>query len=72
MDREEQARQALDTFTELVVSEARWALTHTHGTSGICVDCGEPIEKKRLKALPTAQRCIGCQQLLEASSAPGK
>jgi phage/conjugal plasmid C-4 type zinc finger TraR family protein len=26
-----------------------------------CKDCGEPIPKKRLKAKPGAERCIGCQ-----------
>ena len=26
-----------------------------------CIDCGEKIELKRLKALPHAERCMGCQ-----------
>ena len=30
------------------------------GTYGICTNCGEPIDPKRLKALPTATRCISC------------
>jgi DnaK suppressor protein len=30
------------------------------GGYGICVQCGEPIDPKRLKALPTATRCIAC------------
>ena len=30
------------------------------GTYGICANCGEPIDPKRLKALPTATRCIAC------------
>ncbi len=30
-----------------------------------CVDCGEPIEPKRLQANPTAVRCIACQTILE-------
>jgi len=30
------------------------------GTYGICANCGEPIDPKRLKALPTATRCISC------------
>ena len=28
------------------------------GTFGICVKCGKPIEKARLKALPYAELCI--------------
>lgn len=27
-----------------------------------CEDCGEPIPKKRKKALPSATRCVSCQQ----------
>lgn len=32
------------------------------GTYGICVDCGKPITKSRLKALPEAERCLSCAQ----------
>jgi RNA polymerase-binding protein DksA len=30
------------------------------GSYGICAQCGEPIGAKRLKALPTATKCIAC------------
>lgn len=30
------------------------------GIYGVCTKCGEPIDPKRLKALPTATRCISC------------
>ena len=30
-----------------------------------CCDCGEKIETARLKALPNAIRCIGCQEIFE-------
>ena len=30
------------------------------GTYGICAQCGEDIDPKRLKVLPTATRCILC------------
>ncbi len=30
------------------------------GSYGVCANCGEPINPKRLKALPTATRCISC------------
>ena len=30
------------------------------GTYGVCSQCGEDIDPKRLKALPTATRCIAC------------
>jgi RNA polymerase-binding transcription factor DksA len=31
------------------------------GSYGECVDCGEPIAPARLRAYPTAQRCVACQ-----------
>jgi len=30
-----------------------------------CEDCGEPIGRARLKALPAARRCIDCQAAYE-------
>jgi RNA polymerase-binding protein DksA len=30
------------------------------GTYGVCDKCGADIDPKRLKALPTATRCISC------------
>lgn len=35
------------------------------GTYGLCQDCGEDIAVERLKAYPTASRCIRCQQRYE-------
>lgn len=35
------------------------------GIYGICVDCGDRINKKRLKALPWATRCIDCKNKYE-------
>ncbi len=32
---------------------------------GLCQDCGEPIPKKRLEAVPWAQFCIPCQETFE-------
>lgn len=36
--------------------------------SGECLECGEDIEPKRRAALPSAIRCIGCQDEWEAHS----
>ncbi len=30
------------------------------GTYGVCLECGEDIDPRRLKALPNATRCISC------------
>lgn len=31
------------------------------GRYGYCTDCGGPIPLKRLRAIPTARRCLDCQ-----------
>ncbi len=36
------------------------------GSYGTCSDCGAPIGWPRLNAQPTAERCIACQEKLEA------
>lgn len=33
--------------------------------SADCIGCGSPIEPARLKALPTACRCVRCQTISE-------
>jgi DnaK suppressor protein len=35
------------------------------GSYGICVDCNEMIQEKRLKFYPNASRCLACQELYE-------
>ena len=35
------------------------------GSYGECIQCGGPIDKERLAALPTAQRCHRCQEFHE-------
>lgn len=32
------------------------------GTYGYCVECGIPIDRGRLEALPQAARCVACQR----------
>ncbi len=36
-----------------------------NNTFGICVNCENPIQPKRLEAVPWAKHCIQCQGLLE-------
>jgi RNA polymerase-binding transcription factor len=38
------------------------------GRYGTCQECGEPIAKARLRALPFATRCVACQAALEVGS----
>jgi DnaK suppressor protein len=35
------------------------------GEYGLCIDCEEPIDLRRLRAHPAALRCAGCQQSFE-------
>jgi DnaK suppressor protein len=35
------------------------------GTYGVCVSCGQPIERERLEVHPTANRCAACQRAYE-------
>jgi DnaK suppressor protein len=39
------------------------------GDFGMCQNCGQPISKKRLDALPWAAYCIDCQQKVESEKA---
>ena len=36
------------------------------GEYGLCVTCKKPIPATRLKAIPHAQTCLKCQELLES------
>ena len=40
------------------------------GTYGICIQCEEEISQKRLKAVPWATLCIGCQEQSDRSHRP--
>jgi RNA polymerase-binding transcription factor DksA len=40
------------------IDEGRW---------GICAECGQAIEPRRLEVLPWAIRCAGCAEAAEAS-----
>jgi hypothetical protein len=35
---------------------------------GTCADCGDRISAARLKALPSATRCVSCQRALESQT----
>ncbi|MGH9660309.1 MAG: TraR/DksA family transcriptional regulator, partial [Bryobacteraceae bacterium] len=36
-----------------------------NGDFGMCIVCGEPVDPKRLEAVPWAGHCVACQQLVE-------
>jgi DnaK suppressor protein len=38
------------------------------GTFGVCEECGEPIPRARLQAIPYARHCVACARKLQQSS----
>ena len=38
------------------------------GTYGVCEDCDDEIPRKRLTAVPTARKCISCQEIADKES----
>jgi DnaK suppressor protein len=53
---------ALSAQARAAVEEIDHALTKIYaGTYGICENCGQPIPKARLKALPYARLCVACK-----------
>jgi len=68
-DSEEQAlelenQEALEVIERTEIAEIQQieaALKRiSEGTYGTCAKCGEPIDPRRLKALPIAATCISC------------
>ena len=51
-------RQLLDSIDAALARIAE-------GEYGKCINCGEPIQEKRLEAVPWARHCIRCQDLIE-------
>jgi DnaK suppressor protein len=47
--------------------EVREALVRVDaGTFGVCIDCEEDINPKRLAAIPWASACIACQEIADS------
>ncbi len=57
--------QGRDAFYIKKVKEA--LLRIEEGEFGICSDCGEPIEERRLNARPVATKCLHCKEEQERS-----
>lgn len=54
------------------IREIRGALERVQdGTYGLCEECEEPINKKRLDALPWARLCVTCQSRQESAEGHG-
>jgi RNA polymerase-binding transcription factor len=42
------------------------------GTYGVCDACGDDIERERLEAYPSAERCVDCERDREVGRAGGR
>ncbi len=42
------------------------------GSYGLCIDCGEPIDVRRLHSIPEAPRCIDDQEQYDKAHATGE
>jgi len=62
MNVERERDLALSAQAQGAVEEIDVALAKiTNGTYGYCEQCGQPIPKARLKALPYAALCVACK-----------
>ncbi len=73
----EQSTDAIDAAMMTVIrnsqklQEIEVALARlSDGTYGICIYCGQGIDRARLKFQPTARYCLPCQLLLIAPAKP--
>jgi RNA polymerase-binding transcription factor DksA len=56
---------------ELADIEAALRRIHV-GSYGVCIDCGDEIDRERLSAYPTAKRCLTCQNRHEHEKRGGQ
>lgn len=62
-DMEQSMRMRLRNRERLYLKKVEEALERiAEGTFGLCDDCGEDIELRRLEARPTATLCVACKE----------
>jgi DnaK suppressor protein len=61
----DEARAAIELSQVLAASRRL-----REGSFGQCVECGKPIDLRRLQALPAAAFCVACQTAGETTSHP--
>jgi DnaK suppressor protein len=66
-DRLGDAQRATDAVRLIDEALARIA----DGSYGTCIDCDEPIDERRLEAVPEAARCTACQELEDQRQGAG-
>ena len=58
-----------DNERNMVRRSTRPSIRSRSGTYGICEECEEPINEKRLEANPVARYCISCKRMIEEKGA---
>lgn len=59
----QESLEAIEAAARKEILAIRAALQRlANNTYGICVECGKKIPDKRLQAVPTALRCIACEE----------
>ena len=58
-----------NNFDMAMLREVEGALERLRdGTYGTCMECGMPVSRKRLEALPWARFCVTCQERHQSGS----
>jgi len=58
---DDEALAGIDEVLQREAAQVRAAIARLdQGRYGLCTNCGQPIDARRLEALPTATRCIEC------------
>ena len=58
-----------NNFDMALLREVEGALERLRdGTYGTCMECGMPVSRKRLEALPWARYCLTCQERHQSGS----
>ena len=58
-----------NNFDMALLREVEGALERLRdGTYGTCMECGMPVSRKRLEALPWARFCVTCQERHQSGS----
>lgn len=65
MTSREETVTLLDALTQTLSAVNAALLSMKDGSYGSCAECGEPIARKRLEAIPWASHCIGCQETMD-------
>ena len=64
-------RFQLSSHEREVLLQVQSALRRTEeGDYGLCIACNEPVDRKRLDAVPWAAYCVECQELQEKGLLP--